>query len=507
MFSSTAYEAYYTYIGMYLHQASIQIITSESVLIGLLLMILGISFLFGAWYYFSKYMPSAFRGSRTVGASFFIKIIACFVIGVSLLRVNTDLGVKDYNRKSWHTNSYISSRYLPQEHYKVSFIFDLLIRSAEEIAAYTSSLVDKLFATTNSELKAPNAFYKAILYAGSQTIEDIPLRDKINVYTDSCFDHVLPIIGVSDKKDKLDELFSLNAVVDHELKQIPITLDDGSKINCLTLKNQVRSDLWAYAESKGAKFYRQYSGKYSIRREEISATDQKNLIASNALVNHYLSQSEDSLGIQKGSEVRGTLSKVIQGWSRFWSWDGFLSIIGQKDQIGASLTAERAEKFSEYLQRAPHLKGLVKMFLIFIFPWLVFFVIAGRWKVIIAWFALYVSVLLWTPLWTLLYHIMTSIAVSRDLMVEWGQVSDGISLYSASFISAKLYQFYAIYSWLQIIIGPLPTLILAYGLFSSLLSDSQTEQTPQVVTDVKDVGIGAATGGASGAASTVVRKV
>ena len=102
---------------------------------------------------------------------------------------------------------------------------------------------------------------------------------------------------------------------------------------------------------------------------------------------------------------------------------------------------------------------------------------------------------------------MTSVAVSTDLTAEWGRVSDGISLYSSSFITSKLYQFYAIYSWLQIIVGPLPTMLLGYGMFSSFLTDSQTEQAPQIVSDVKDVGISAATGGASGAASSIIRKV
>ena len=92
-------------------------------------------------------------------------------------------------------------------------------------------------------------------------------------------------------------------------------------------------------------------------------------------------------------------------------------------------------------------------------------------------------------------------------MQEFGRVSDGVSLYSASFITAKLYQFYAIYAWLQLIVGPLPTVILGYGLFSSFIKDSQGEQAPTVVTAAKDVGMSAATGGVSGAASAVVRKI
>ena len=66
MFSSTAYEAFYTYIGIYLHEASIKIITSQEVLVGLLILILGITFLSSSWKYFSRYMPFVKKG----GASF-----------------------------------------------------------------------------------------------------------------------------------------------------------------------------------------------------------------------------------------------------------------------------------------------------------------------------------------------------------------------------------------------------------------------------------------------------
>lgn len=510
MFSSTAYEAYYTYIGLYLHQTSIDIITSQGILIALLVLVLGITFMIGTWRFFSKYLPPGFGRGRTVGAGFFIKIIACFLIGVSLLKVNGTSEVKDYNRKSWHNNPYITSRTQSlHDKFRVSFVFDMLTRSAEEVAAFANDIVDRIFSTngTNSELKAPNAFYKAILYAGSQSIDNPVLRDKIDYYTDSCFDQVLPLIGLASQKDKMDVFYGKDGIIDEQLSKISLTLDDGSTSNCLNLKEEVRQDLWNFASEKGARFYRKYHGVFSIHSIPVSEQDERNLIASNALVNHYISQSEDSLGVQEGSEIRGSFANVLRAWNRFWSWDGFLTMMGHKDQVGAGLTVERAEKFSEYLQRAPHIKGVVKMFLIFLFPWLIFFVIAGRWKVLIAWFALYFSVLLWGPIWSLLYHIMTSIAVSTDLMTEWGRISDGISLYSASFITVRLFQFYAIYSWLQILVGPLPTIILAYGMFSSILSDSQSEQAPQMVTDIKEVGVGAATGGTSGVASAIVRKV
>lgn len=504
MFSSTAYEAFYTYIGIYLHEASIKIITSQEVLVGLLVLILGITFLSSSWKYFSRYMPFVNGG----GASFsvFFKILACFVIGVSLLKVDSPSQIKNFKRTSWHTNSYIQSRFPPvEESYNVSFVFDLLTRSAEEIARLASVLVDELFKKTNSELEAPAAFYKAVMYAGSITIDDLELRDKIDVYTNSCFEKVLPLLGAAKKKDKLDEFFKSNGIVDQELDLIPLQLDDGQKISCLDLKEEVKAHLWNYSESKGASFHRRYSGKYGFYSKEITAEEQKNMIASSALVNHYLSKTEDSFGTQKGAEVNGGFAKFLIGWSRFFSFDGFLTVFGMRDQVGAALTAKRAEKFSEYLQRAPHLKGMVKMFLIALFPWLVFFIVAGRWKVLISWYAIYVSVLLWTPIWTLLYHLMTSIALSTEAMQEFGKLSDGISLYSSSFITAKLYQFYAIYSWLQVIVGPLPTVILAFGLFNSFLKDSESESTPEPVALAKDAGVTAATGG--NPATTVVKRV
>jgi hypothetical protein len=508
MFSSTAYEAYYTYLGLYLHEASINIITSQEVLIALMMLILGITFLLSTWRYFGKYMPGFLGRGKSVHATFVFKILACFLISVSLLKVDSSMGVKNYERRSWHNNPYIHSKIgNGQDRYHVSFVFDLLTSSAEEIAAFATSIVDKLFQKTNSELQAPSAFYKAILYAGSQTIDDPSLRDKIDVYTDSCFEHILPLLATAKAQDRIDELFNANGGVDAELKVIPIQMEDGSTMSCLDLKNEVRKHLWEYSKDKGAKFNKHYANKYGINSYEVKEIDQRNLIASNALVNHYLNKTEDALGTQEGAKVEGTLAKFLLGWSRFWSFDGFLNLIGQKDQVGAVLTAQRAEKFSEYLQRAPHLKGLVKLFLIAIFPWLVFFIIAGRWKILISWFAVYVSVLLWTPIWCLLYHLMTSIALSNELMQEFGRVSDGVSLYSASFITAKLYQFYAIYSWLQLILGPLPTLILGYGLFSSFIKDSEGESAPTVVTAAKDVGMSAATGGVSSAATAVVRKI
>ncbi len=116
-----------------------------------------------------------------------------------------------------------------------------------------------------------------------------------------------------------------------------------------------------------------------------------------------------------------------------------------------------AEKFSELLQRAPHIKGIITMILIFSFPWLVFFLAAGKWRPLVAWYAIYFSVLLWTPIWTLFYHLITSFSLSTEVMARFGELSDGISLYSAELITSRQYHFYSIYALIQVLSGPLPT--------------------------------------------------
>lgn len=491
MFSSTAYEAYYSYIGIYLHQESIKIITSNHFFLGLLTLILGFSFLFGVWKYVSKFMPGIMFSGPKMGISFFFRLIICVVLGVSLLKVESQEQINNFNRESWHHNKYITSKRKVAAGYNVSFIFNLLTRSAEEVAKFATEIIDSLFLSTNSETSAPAAFYKAILFAGAQTLTDESLKEKVDAYTQNCFEKILPLLGKKTQPHKMEEMFGDNGFIDNELKSIPIKSHDGKKTDCLMLKTLLRNGLWADAQKVNNKTLAKYDDFIVLPDNHYLRNMTNNLVSSSSLLNHFTSKNEDMLGTQKGAKVEGTFANILISWNQFWSYDGFMHLTGGSDQVGANLTAKRATQFSEYLQRAPHLKGMVKMALIALFPWLVFFIIAGRWKVLFAWYAVYFSVLLWTPIWTLLYHIMTSIALSTETMQEFGKLYDGISLYSASFINAKMYQFYAIYSWLQLFIGPLPTIILTHGLLGSLLRDSQGESAPSIIVEAKDMALGA----------------
>lgn len=495
MFSSTAYEAFYTIIGLHFHEASIKIITSQAILAGILALTFGCAFFFAVWGYFKRYLPGVFGGFRGATLGTFVKLIASFLLGVSLLKVGSFSDVRDHHRVSWHGNNYIATKVIDlQEQYKVSFVFDVLTQSAEEVANFLGLIVDKLFEKSNSELHAPSAFYKAIMYAGSVSIEDQNLRSLIDLYTSECFDKVIPQLEVAKKTDKISEFFRHYGVVDDSLKGIKIPTQNGDEITCYDLKEKVQTDLYNYSrkiQGKVVKYEENISLK--VRRDTI------NEISSSALNNYFNEKAETYwLNIQKGAEVpSGGFAKFLLGWKRITSWDGVLSLFGNEDLEGANLTAERALQFNEYLKRAPHLKGMVKLFLIAAFPWLIFFIFAGKWKIIISWWTVYFSVLLWTPLWTLLYHLMTTIALSTDVMEAFGRLNDGVSLYSSELITNKIYQFYAIYSWLQLVIGPLPTMVLAWGMFTGFLSDSQQESAPEGISSVVSVAGATVTGGAT----------
>ena len=201
------------------------------------------------------------------------------------------------------------------------------------------------------------------------------------------------------------------------------------------------------------------------------------------LVDHFLESKEGFAGIQKGSQPPSGMARAIQYVNRFFSWDGLLSVFGREGH-GAALSAERAQEFSENLSRAPHVAGFIKLALIAVFPWLVFLVVAGHWRALLYWYLIYFSVLIWTPIWTLFYHIMLGISLSTETLAAFGKLSDGISLYSANLVSSRMNYMFAAYSWIQLIIGVTFTGSLLWFM-RPLLSDSESDSAPDFIGDAK----------------------
>lgn len=486
MYSNSAYEALYQIIGLSLHQRFIEAITSEVFFRGLVLIIFGVLFFMTAAHFASRYLPGTLVNRKFVPLSKFIKITACLFLGVSLLRLSTTTRVSSYQGKSWHENSHVEKRFGDVKNaYKVSFAFDLLSRSAEEASALLSRIVDHAFSKTHSQLEAPAFFYKAVMHSSTATIDDPQLRETVEYYVDECLDKVLPLVGGLNSR-KIDGFFGDNGQFDEALRKIPIQVEKNKVYTCLEVKNEVREGLMAFGEAK-TNAITDLSREVSSRKFPMPINEnRRNNYVSSALVNHFLDKREGYVGIQKGSQLPGASARIIQYLDRTFSFDALLSAVGLSDVHGASEAAGRAQKFSEHLSRAPHVAGMIKMTLIFIFPWLIFFVVAGKWRVLVFWFALYGSVLLWAPLWTLFYHIVTNIALSTEMLARLGELNDGISLYASKLVTSRIYYLYSIYSWIQILLG-LSVTGLAFYFLRPLLSETQSEHMPEFVGDAGSV--------------------
>ncbi|MEK7691747.1 MAG: hypothetical protein AAB425_12075, partial [Bdellovibrionota bacterium] len=188
--------------------------------------------------------------------------------------------------------------------------------------------------------------------------------------------------------------------------------------------------------------------------------------------------------------------------NRFFSMEGALSFLGKRELKGASVAAQRSQELSDHLARAPHVAGFLKMLLVAFFPILAFFLAAGKFRPLVWWWMTYLSICLWTPLWALLYHVVTTLALNLEVLTAFGKMGDGISLYAAGLISSRLYQAFAVYAWLQLLVGPALTGSFLVFL-RPMLSDHSADSMPH---GVKKVG-GLASSAASMAGGPVGKAV
>lgn len=499
MFSNTAYEALYQILGLELHAKFIEVITGEAFFKGLILLIFGVMFFMTTLKFISRYVPGSIVERKHLPLSKFIKVIACLFLGLAILRVGTSAKVSDYQGKNWAENPYVQGRFKGVEkEYRVSVVFQLISHTAEEITGLLSRVIDGVFAKGNAQLTAPNLFYKAIMYAGITSVEDPGLRDQLQFYSEECFTKVLPSVDRFEKQAAIDNFFVAGQKIDRELADVTIELGNGRKTNCLEVKDSTVKKLNEYASEKTNGVSDQISSA-ALYSGELDSAYYKNYTASMALVNYYSDQHEGRMGIQKGALAPGTAGSIFQTMNRVFSWDGLLGIVGFRETQGAAEAAKRSQEFSEHLARAPHVAGFIRMLLVAIFPWLMFFVVAGHYRVLIVWFWIYFSVLLWTPLWTLLYHVMLGIAMSGEVMQSFGQMTDGVSLYAAALVNHRLYYMFSIYAWVQLLVATLTT-GSAFMFLKPMLGESDTESKPEFL----DSTLGPAQTAASGVAKAVL---
>lgn len=101
----------------------------------------------------------------------------------------------------------------------------------------------------------------------------------------------------------------------------------------------------------------------------------------------------------------------------------------------------------------------------------------------------------------ILYHIMLGISMSSDTMAAFGEMSDGISMYSASVVSHRMYYMFSIYSWLQILVATMTTGSV-FMFLKPLLGERTEESAPEFLGTAQGIaGTGVELGTSKGLAS------
>lgn len=488
MYSNTAYEALYLQMGLQFQEEVTRWITSVVIFRAALLMIFGIAVFTFMVHFASRYVPFFLRSRRAPMGSL-VASMFCLFLGISLLKVGGTVNPTNMAGGSWSQNPYILSKTpTAKDQYRVSLVFRLLSGSAEEIARALALLVDATFSRTNPQATAPNFFYKAMLGAASDSIDDPNLKSSVDFYTEECLSKVLPLYDPSADGGFLDRYFSRGNGADQKLASIPLG-SSGPFSNCLELKTGMNQALADYAHRGSSVYDRAVAAGPGFQKFwQGFGQNYDNWVSSNLLVNHYLDNRESTFGVEKGAEIPGTGGRIMQYLNRAFSMDGVLSILGRRDLKGASVAAKRSLELSDHFARAPHVAGFLKMLLVGFFPVLVFFLAAGKWKPVLWWWMTYLSICLWNPLWALLYHVITTLALNLETLEAFGRLTDGVSLYAAALVSSRIYQAFAVYSWLQLLIGPLFTGSLIMSL-RPLLSDAAPDTLPEGVSS----GVGVAT--------------
>lgn len=514
MFSSTGYEAYYTYLGAVMQSTMLDFITNQKALKGLLVFLFASMLLLAIINFFKNYLPSGFStggfngGTALIGI---VKVICAFMFVSGLLSFRVNPVIKNYDRQSWMDSRYFENKKIVGD-IKVSGVYFFITNTLEEVGRAIGLVIDNTLKTRGTEgnLKTPDFFYKAMMYAGSSTIESESLRNNLDIFTNECLPIVLSLPEYQDAGG-ISKIFRGESLARSHLRGRRV---EFLNLNCEELRGLVNHELLEEAKQLGLP---EYTG--------IGMSFQKNIqtvAASKKILNHWINSQEDAVGTSRAAKFSsgGVYNgvNILQFIEKAQTTEGMMNMLtrlftGSGTSFQNINNATKASmKFSEMTKRAPHLLGLLKMLLSTVFPFLVFVIVLGKWKPLVWWSALYFSLCLWSPLWSMFYHIMTNMMISSSEFQRFSgdSLNGGVFLYASSVLQNKSYYFYEIYSWIQLMTGPGFTGMFAMGLKGALSNGAQ-ESTLNTVGAVSQptAGLakqatGHAVGGVAGKAATVV---
>jgi hypothetical protein len=489
MHALTAIEAYFTYMGVCWYSEVVKLLSSDHFVRSVCLLVFGLLFLTTVIQIFAGHMGTNSFSGRYVTVGTLVKLVLCYLLGLAALKADCKADVKNFGKDSWENSPYIVARIgAMDKNLRLSLPVDLMIRSAEEIGWFMTKVTDYLMAGPHSETEAPNLYYKALMFAGATTIQDPKLRSLLELYTSDCIDRVMPLVQDtfepgkppsqwSEFRESLGKLVNFQDAFSSELSEIQL---NGGK-TCVDLRQEIQNDLHKIALPDAS--WDEKLSSYMKGQGNVSLDQMTNYRISSALLNFYVEKKEAGLGVMKDGQPPGVYARILQYLGKLTSHEGLMRTLGLRSSAGAGLAVERAKEFNEQLRTAPMVLGLSKAALIVASSLLPFFLVAMRWRIVVWWWLVYLSLCLWQPLWTGLYKLITNVFVVPDVMQSFGQMGDSFSMYSAMLISDQAYYISSVISWAQIAVGPGLTGLVGFFAGQWLLQ-AREDHTPVAINQV-----------------------
>lgn len=461
MFSINAVGAYFMYMGGYFHTRLCQFLASDLLIRSILSFAFGLMLLLTIMQYFGQKSGSSMFASHRVSLSQIFKVVLCYLLGLAILKPNTPIRIKDFQRDDFSGSRYIAERMNGVDtEINVSLPAALMIKSGEEIGWFAMKLVDLVMGGTHSFSEAPNLYYKTMLLSSASQIEDRNLRSKMELYTVDCIQPLLPFIKENKGLGKFGQVISFQDQFSSELEKIKTA--DG--VTCDFLRKDIHSSLYTEMRSKSG-WLSQFFDKLKLSKGTPDMSVVTNHQISSGLLNYYREKYEGSLGVMNGAKIPDTYGSFFQQLGKFFSFEGqFRSKDNVRSLAGSGAAIERAKEFNEQLRMGPMVQGLCKGGLIVFSALFPFFWVFMRWRITIWVWLVYVTICLWPSIWAALYNLIGALFNVPVLLERLGSSNDTFSLLAAQQINDQVYYASQVIYWAAAVACPsLTTMVGFFG--------------------------------------------
>jgi hypothetical protein len=467
MTTATLTEAIYIGQGLKLHSNFLQFINTSGMRIVALMF--GIMFMTVTIRYFCRYFPGN-PGVPSTGLFSYVRIFFAAVLALGILnpKLAVNVSVKNFSAEDWAQNPRFQSVKGSSDEIKASALFYLLGGSANEISRLIETNIDH-FAGKQAQTRNPNEAIRLVVNASLAQIEGNDLRAKGHLLFDECSD----IEGV--------QLLRLTAKPSRaqigKLSDVTFTTNQGTEYDCWSLLQEVRTGVSLEAQKINPKLHARASTRVHATPHKAVVIKDMGVIENAMLVNLLNTRkAKVDLVPDAGGGFFAIATDSIQ---RFFTFG--------KDFKANEAARKKALEYQSAERLAPHFIGFVKMMLIALFPFLVFPLVMGYWRIMALWSLAFLSVCMWSPIWTLMHHCFVEVSQMAKYLSE--------AQYSALMqnqMSSEIVSMYIVFVTLQLAVAPAFSFFFISSLKPLLANTAATVASQKPVREILQTGAGVA---------------